>query len=56
MARIFLLKFEVGGASYKCSCDDDIQIEIQIGVNVEWIQLTEDGEQVTSAVNMEINI
>jgi hypothetical protein len=53
MARIFLLKFEVDGARCKCSCEVDINMDIQFGVNVEWIQLTRDGLQATPVVNAE---
>lgn len=37
MARIFLLKFEVDGARYKSSFEDAIKMDIQFGVNMEWI-------------------
>jgi hypothetical protein len=40
MKHITLLKFEVDGTRYKCSCEDDINMDIQFGVNMEWIQLT----------------
>jgi len=51
MARIFLLKFEVDGARYKCSREDGINVDIQFGVNMEWIQLTQDGLQATPVVS-----
>lgn len=53
MTRIFLLKFEVDGARYKCSCEGDINMDIQFGVNMEWIQLTQNGLQAVPVVNME---
>jgi len=51
MARVFLLKFEVDVARNKCSCEDDINMDIQFGVNMEWTQLTQDGLQATPVLN-----
>ena len=50
MARIFLLKFEVDGARYRCCCEDDINMDIQFGLNMEWIQLAQDRLQATPVV------
>jgi hypothetical protein len=53
VAHIFLLKFEVDGARYKRSCEGDTNMYIRFGVNMESIQLTQDGLQATPVVNTE---
>lgn len=55
MALIFLLKFEVDVTRYKCSCEGDINMDVQFGVNMEWIQLTQNGLQAMPVVNTEKN-